>query len=469
MRTTPRSIRPLLDEGTVHFVGIGGAGMCALAEAVVRAGGRVTGCDLNPGSGVRALERLGVRVLKGHDPGHMDGVTAVIASAALPSNHPELEAARNLGLPVLKRAEALGGWVNAGTLAAVAGTHGKTTTTAMLTSILVAAGRNPTGFVGGEVPAWRSHLRAGSDDLFVVEADEYDRSFLYLRPSVTIVTNLEADHLDIYGDLEGVREGFRQYLEGVRASGSVWICADDPGASALLPHVGEKGESYGLSAGSRLRGIDPVLDGARSRLRVVEAGRERGTLELGVTGLHNLQNALGAAGAARSLGVEWEAIRAGLRDFGGVRRRFQLLGEIGGVRVIDDYAHHPTEVAAALSAARGAYPGARIVAVFQPHLFSRTRDFHREFGAAFAGADVLWVTGIYPAREAPIEGVDAELVVRSAREAGVDPVRHHPSLGDLPEAVAAELRDGDVCLTLGAGSIDQVGPAILARLGGDHA
>ncbi|TVP53553.1 MAG: UDP-N-acetylmuramate--L-alanine ligase [Gemmatimonadales bacterium] len=465
----PRSIRPLLGDGTIHFAGVGGAGMCALAEAVVRAGGRVTGCDLNPGAGVRALERLGVRIQRGHDPSHLEGVTAVIASAALPADHPELQAARERGLPVLKRAEALGGWVNAGTLAAVAGTHGKTTTTAMLTSVLVAAGRNPTGFVGGEVPAWRSHLRPGSDELFVVEADEYDRSFLHLRPSVTVVTNLEADHLDIYGDLDGVREGFRSYLDGVRAEGTIWVCADDPGASALLPYAGARGRSYGFSAGSQLRGIDPVIEGVRSRVRVIEEGRDRGELELRVAGRHNLLNALGAAGAARSLGVEWEAIRAGLLEFGGVRRRFQLLGELGGIRVIDDYAHHPTEVEAALAAARAAYPGTRLVAVFQPHLFSRTRDFHREFASAFRASDVLWVTGIYPAREAPIEGIAAALVADSARKAGVGDVRHHEALDDLPEAVAADLRAGDLCLTLGAGSIERVGPRIVALLGGDDA
>jgi UDP-N-acetylmuramate--alanine ligase len=465
-RPTPRSLRDHLEEGPIHFMGIAGAGMCALAEAVVRGGGRVTGCDLNPGHSARALERLGIRVMKGHDPGHIEGAAALVVSAAIPADHPERRAADTAGIPVLKRAEALGGWVNQGTLAAVAGTHGKTTTTAMLTAILAAGGLDPTGFVGGEVAAWRSNLRPGSDDLFVVEADEYDRSFHQLRPTVTVVTNLEADHLDIYGSLAGVVEAFRVYLAGVRSAGQVLVCADDPGAAGLLVDAGEAGRSYGLSAGAQLRGVDPRMTPTGGRVRIVEDGVTRGELRVPMTGLHNLRNALGAAAAARTLGVEWEAIRAGLDSFGGVRRRFQGLGEVEGIRVVDDYAHHPTEVAAALDAARSADPGARIVAIFQPHLYSRTRDFHQAFGEALATADVTWITDIYPAREAPIEGVDAELVYRSTREAGGSEVHLHPDLETLPAAVAATLRKGDLCLTLGAGSIEAIGPRILAELEG---
>jgi UDP-N-acetylmuramate--alanine ligase len=470
---SPRDLRPLLARGTVHFMGIGGAGMCALAEAVVRQGGRVTGCDRSPGAPVRNLERMGVRVRGGHDPSHVEGVAVLVVSAAVPDSHPEVRAAREAGIPVLKRAEALGGWVNRGTVVAVAGTHGKTTATAMATSVLEAAGMDPTGFIGGETAQWRSHLRAGRDDLFVVEADEYDRSFHHLRPSVALVTNLEADHLDIYGDLEGVRRGFRRFLEGVRKDGAVVACGDDPGASALLPWVGERGWSYGLSAGSRLRGIGVRLRESGSAFHVQEEGLSRGRLELRMAGLHNVRNALGVAAACRRLGVAWEAIRQGLAAYEGVRRRFQELGRVRGIRVVDDYAHHPTEVEAALRAARAAAPRSRLVAVFQPHLYTRTRDFAGEFGRALALADVVWVTEVYPAREEPIPGVDGTLVARATEGmkgmdgARVTQVRFHEELETLPEALAAFLRKGDLCLTMGAGSIESVGPTLVEALEGE--
>jgi len=466
-------LRTLAGTGPIHFMGAGGAGMCALAEAVARTGATVTACDREPGTAIRGLESLGVHVHRGHDPSHVEGVAGVVVTAAVSEGHPELRRARELGIPVIKRAEALGSWVAAGTVAAVAGTHGKTTTTALLTAILEAAGRDPTGFVGGEVATWQSHLRPGRDDLFVVEADEYDRSFHHLRPDVTVVTNLEADHLDIYGDLTGVRAAFRTYLDGVRPGGFVWACADDPGASALLAGLSPQveGHSYGFSAGAELRGERPVFGATGASVRVRERGEDQGRLRLRIPGLHNLRNALGAAGAARSMSVAWRDIRRGLEGFVGVRRRFQELGEVGGIRVVDDYAHHPTEVLAALSAARASAPDARLVAIFQPHLYSRTRDFHLEFGKALASADVVWVTAIYPAREEPLPGVDAGLVERSARAAGAPEVHLHPSLETLSDAVAPTLRPGDLCLTLGAGSIEGTGPAIVERLrrGGSHA
>jgi UDP-N-acetylmuramate--alanine ligase len=467
---TAPSLRDLAAEGTVHFMGAGGAGMCALAEAMARAGHAVTACDRSPGSGVTALEALGVQVRVGHDPSHVEGARVVVVTAAVPPTHPELGRARELGVPVLKRAQALGEWVAGGRLGAVAGTHGKTTTTALLTEMLAAADLDPTGFVGGQVPSWQSHLRPGSDDLFVVEADEYDRSFHHLHPDVTVVTNVEADHLDIYGDLEGVREAFRHYLAGVRPGGQVWACADDPGASALLAGLpaGVTGHAYGLAAGAELRGEQLETGPRGSVVRVREHGEDRGRLHVALPGRHNVLNALGAAAAARALGAGWDAIRAGARAFGGVRRRFQELGTARGIRVVDDYAHHPTEVAAALEAARAAAPGARIVAVFQPHLFSRTRDFHRAFGQALAAADMVWLTDIYPAREAPLPGIDAGLVARSAREAGAAEVHLHGPLETLASAVAPSLRPGDLCLTLGAGSIENVGPELVRLLGQDE-
>jgi UDP-N-acetylmuramate--alanine ligase len=418
---------------------------------------------------------MGVRVWLGHAPEHVSGAAALVASAAVPPAHPELAAARAAGIPVWKRAEALGDWVSSGDVVAVAGTHGKTTTTAMTTAILTEGGLDPTGFVGGRVQAWGGHLRPGSDGLFVVEADEFDRSFHHLKPTVALVTNVEADHLDIYRDLEGVRRGFLQFLSGVREGGTVLVCADDAGASALAPYITRATRSYGFAAGSQLRGTDYRPEGSGSRFRVFEDGVARGWLSVAVPGRHNATNALGAAAAARVLGVEWDSVRAALAAFTGVGRRFQRLGNVRGITVVDDYAHHPSEIAASVAAAREVHPSGRLVVVFQPHLFSRTRDFAREFGEALALADVVWVTDVYPARELPIPGVDGGLVARETSAAferkapaALRPqggeVHDHRELRTLAEAVAASLRPGDLCLTLGAGSIEATGPEILRRL-----
>jgi UDP-N-acetylmuramate--alanine ligase len=451
----------------VHFMGIGGAGMVALAELVVREGGRVSGCDVKSTENSRRLARLGARVSEGHDPSHVSDASALVITSAVPADHPEVGRARQRGIPVLKRAEALGAVVNRGRVLAVGGTHGKTTTTAMATRILEAAGMNPTGFVGGTVPDWEGNLRHGGGDLFVVEADEYDRSFLTLQPDVAVVTNVEADHLDIYGDLEGVREGFRAFVGRLRPDGRLVACADDPGASSLLA-LTPKGYSYGLSAGSQLRAVEVDAAPERQRFRVEEEGVDRGPLELRVPGRHNLLNALGAAAAARFFRVPWDAVRAGLDSYRGVGRRFQRLGEARGIAVVDDYAHHPTEIEATLTAMREAYPGRRIVALFQPHLFTRTRDFSAEFGRALARADVLWVTDVFPAREKPIPGVTGELVSGAARAAGAKQVHDHPAVDDVHEAIAPTLRAGDVLVTMGAGSVEAVGPRVLAWLVGAH-
>ncbi len=463
-------IRERLASGTVHFMGISGAGMSALAEAMVRQGGRVTGCDWAPGPAAEPLVRLGVRVHPSHDPAHLEGVGTLIVTPAVPGDHPEVAEAGRLEIPVIKRARALGAWVSGGSVVAVAGTHGKTTTTTMVTQILARSGMDPTGFVGGWVPAWNGHLRAGRDDLFVVEADEYDRSFHHLRPTLAVVTNVEADHLDVYGDVRGVREGFRTFLEGVRADGTVVACADDPGASALLAGTGLDARTFGFSAGSQVWGIELESTPSGSRFRVLEDGLDLGRVELRVPGLHNARNALGAATAARVLGVEWSRVRAALGDFQGVARRFQTLGERADVVVVDDYAHHPTELVAALQTARDSHPDRRLVAVFQPHLYTRTRDFGHEFGRVLATADAVWIAEVYPSREEPIPGVDGAYIKRQVDAAVMGgmgkagEVRVHRDLATLPEALAAALRPGDLCLTLGAGTIERVGPALLQRL-----
>lgn len=461
--TTP-DLRTLADTAPVHFMGIDGAGMCALAELLIRSGGKVTGCDLKNSDRVRRLQALGAGFHQGHDPRHVDAASALVITSAVPQNHPEVERARELGIPVLKRAAALGSVVNRGRVVAIAGTHGKTTTTAMATEVLAAGGMDPTGLVGGTVSEWAGNLRYGGRDLFVVEADEYDRSFHTLEPDVAVVTNVEADHLDVFGDLAGVEEAFRVFLENVRPGGRVAVCADDTGASRLLAGLSVEGYTYGLSSGSQLRAIDVSTTSAGTRCRVVENGDDAGWLSVGVPGLHNLRNALGAAAAARHLGVGWDAIARGLAAFRGVGRRFERLGEGAGVQVIDDYAHHPTEIRATLQALRAAYAERRVVAVFQPHLFSRTRDFHREFGASLTGADVVWVTDVFPAREQPIPGVTGEMIATAARAAGGPEVRYHADLSTLPAALLPTLASGDVVVTLGAGSIEMLGVQLLDLL-----
>jgi UDP-N-acetylmuramate--alanine ligase len=456
-------------EKPIHFMGIGGAGMAPLAELIRRSGGRLTGCDSHPNAAARSLADAGVSVAAGHDPAHVEESSALIVTAAVPRDHPEVAAARAAGLPVLKRAEALGAIVNRGYVVGIAGTHGKTTTTALTTSVLEAAGMDPTGFVGGRVQQWGGNLRMGTGPLFVVEADEFDRSFLSLQPAIAVVTTLEADHLDIFGSLQGVEEAFLEFIGGVPDDGLVVACADEPGVGRLLPRIGARRRavtSYGTSAGSMLRAEKLRPDAGGTTFVVREHGYLLGAATLRIPGIHNVRNALAAVAVARHLGAGWPEITRGLAAYAGVERRFERVGEEGDVLVVDDYAHHPTEISATLEAARSSFPDRRIVAVFQPHLYSRTRDFAEDFGAALAAADVTFVAEIYPAREQPIPGVTAQLVVDSARTAGGD-VHYLPVRDDVPAAVVASLRPGDVCLTLGAGDLNDAAREILHLLGGD--
>ena len=457
-----RDLRRLSNEGRVHFMGVGGAGMCALAELFAKLGGSVSGCDLRPGSSTDKLRALDVQIHEGHEASHVEGASALVVSSAVPMDHPEIQEALDRGIPVFKRAEALGQWVNQGRVLAVAGTHGKTSTTAMATEILAAAGMDPTAFVGGRVSAWGGNLRSGGD-LYVVEADEYDRSFLQLKPAVAVVTNVEADHLDIYGALKGVMKAFREFLEGLLPDGSAVICADDHGASRLVTGFESRVRTYGRSAGAHIRAVDVEARENGMDFRVIDEGVDRGTFRLQVPGVHNLLNALGAAAAARCFGVDWSTVHDGLSAYGGVERRFETVGLGRGILIVDDYAHHPSEIHATLAAARGAHPGRRIVAVFQPHLFTRTRDFADEFGEALSAADSIWVTDVFPARENPIEGVTGEMVALAAELAGAQ-VRYHADVNTLADTLAEELASDDLLLTMGAGSIDRVAYDVLARL-----
>jgi UDP-N-acetylmuramate--alanine ligase len=476
MRTVELStvdLRTLGERGPIHFVGISGAGMSALAELLLAAGVKVSGCDTNPGTIGERLRARGAEIITGQDARHIvPELAAVITSSAIKFDHPELVAARAARIPVFKRAQALGALVNSGTVVAIAGTHGKTTTTAMTTSILSHANLRPTAFVGGRVPGWDSGLLAGDDQLFVVEADEYDRSFLTLRPHVAVVTTLEADHLDIYGSMEGLEEAFREFINMVPPEdGLIVLCHDDDGARRLEPHIpqGVQRVYYGLDAGAHLRALQIEMRGRGSRFQVRDRKEDLGEVVLGVAGYHNIRNALAATAAAMHVGATFDHVRAGLAAFTGVDRRFQEIGRSRNIIVIDDYAHHPTEVRATLAAARAAYEGMRLIAVFQPHLFSRTRDLHNEFGSALAGADVVWVTDVYPAREAPLPGVTGELVAQAADRAKARRVEYEPTHTQLPERLAPELRSGDVVVFMGAGNIDAAARDLLERLKAESA
>ena len=446
----------------IHFQGIAGAGMSALAELCHRRGATVTGCDQNP-DGAADLVALGIAVQKGHDPAHLDGHRALVVSSAIPKDHPEVLRARAMGLEVVRRAEALAEATAGGMLIGVAGTHGKSTTTVMTTEALAAAGKNPTGVVGARVTAWGGNLSKGGHDVFVVEADEYDRSFLALTPTVAVVTNVEADHLDIYRDLQDIHETFSEYVGRARY---VVLCADDAGANRLPSPATAEVIRYGItSPDARLVARDIRHHDGRTTFSVVYDGKPSGEVTLGVPGLHNVRNALAAlACGIGPWGLKVEDMSRGLARFVGAERRFQRIGRAAGVSVVDDYAHHPTELEATLAAAREAYPGRRIVVAFQPHLFSRTRDFATEFGQALAKADVIALCDIYPAREQPMPGVTSQLIADAATAAGNAPA-WTGARAQAAEWLASAVRDGDVVFTVGAGDITKTGPELLARLG----
>jgi UDP-N-acetylmuramate--alanine ligase len=464
-------LRALSHTGIVHFMGISGAGMSALAELLVRGGGKVSGCDLRSGAIADSLRARGVAISHGHDEGHVADAAALVMTSAIPATHPEVTAARERGIPVLKRAQALGSLVNRGKVLAIAGTHGKTTTTAATTAILDAANMEPTGLVGGHMPAWGGGLRAGRDEIFVVEADEYDRSFLTLRPSAAVITSVEADHLDIYGDLSGVERAFVDFAGLVRSDGVIAVCADDDGASRVAEQAGAPARvvMYGTGERAAVRAVNVRHNGLAMTFDVEEDGNRLGTLTLGAPGMHNVRNALGALVVARHAGATFDAARTALRSFTGVARRFQELGSAGGITIIDDYAHHPTEIEATLATARGSYPGRRIIAAFQPHLYSRTRDLAADFGRVLATADAVWVSDVFAAREAPIEGVTGELVSQAAASAGTAQVRYTPTLDDMARGLRDALRRGDVLVAMGAGDIDTMAHDLFATIAKGHA
>ena len=436
----------------IHFVGIGGIGMSGLAEILAERGITVSGCDLKPSAASDLLITRRIPVLTGHDAAHLKGVDLVVVTSAVRGANPEVDAAHSRGIRVMKRKEMLGALVNDKRGVGVSGTHGKTTTSAMIAVILLEAGLDPTIIIGGMLRNIGSNARNGKGDIAVIEADEYDRSFHALHPEVAVVTNIEADHLEYYGTFDAIEESFRVFVEGIKPGGSVVGCSDDPAVARLLAGIDKKIIRYGLSDSADVRAIDITFDERGSRFEVPGIGFFR----LFVPGEHNVRNALAAIAVARELGLSAAVTATGLAKFLGVDRRFQILGEFGGALIVDDYAHHPTEIRATLSAARAGYPRRRIVALFQPHLYSRTRDFAREFGEALSVADVALVSRIYAAREQPIEGISSELIA--------DAVEQVEFIDGSNDVIIVEMRQrlkpNDLFITLGAGDVHEISEAL---------
>jgi UDP-N-acetylmuramate--alanine ligase len=446
------------DSRPVHFMGIGGAGMSALALVARRRGVAVSGCDPDI-SGTGDVVQLGATVRQGHDPSHVDGARAVVVTAAVPPDHPELARARALGIPVIPRKQALADLVHAGRLVAIAGTHGKSTTTVMTTEALTAVGLSPTGLAGGRVDAWGGNAKLGGDRLFVVEADEYDQAFLTLHPSVAVVNNVEADHLECYGGVPQLEQAFVTFADRAER---VLIGSDDAGAIRVAEKLGSKVWRFGLAnADLTLSNIKQGPDGSEATLALPDGHRV--TLRLKVPGVHNLRNATAALGVVLALDAPLEPALEALARYGGLGRRFERLGEAGGITFVDDYAHHPTELVATLLATRQAFPGRRIIAVFQPHLFSRTAEHGTAMGEALRLADVAIVTEIYPAREQPLPGISGRSVAEAARGGGGE-VIFEPVKAEVRARILECARPGDVVITLGAGDITRVGRELVQWL-----
>ncbi|OFI38331.1 UDP-N-acetylmuramate--L-alanine ligase [Arthrobacter sp. SW1] len=452
-------IADLSSLGRVHFIGIGGVGMSAVARIMVARGVTVSGSDAKDLPVMRELAAAGARIAVGYAAENLGDAQTVVAGSAIRQDNPELLAARAAGLPVLHRSEGLAATMGSDRVVAVAGTHGKSTTTSMVTVLLQQAGLDPSFAIGANVPALGVNAASGSSDIFVAEADESDASFLNYRPLISIVTNVEADHLDHYGTPEAVYASFDSFAALLPADGLLLACADDDGARALADRVRAAGTTRVMTYGTADDADVRLYDEGTSGSWVSLAG-EKQRLELQVPGRHNALNATAAFAAAVELGVEPGAAATALAHFSGAARRFEFKGEGRGVRVYDDYAHHPTEVRAALSAARTVAAGRKVHVLFQPHLFSRTREFAREFAEALNLADTALVLDIYPAREDPIPGVTSELItgqLESGRLVAAD---------DAVEHITAAASEGDIILTVGAGDVTAYGPLIVERLGG---
>lgn len=454
----------------VHFVGIGGAGMSGIAEVLLNLGFEVSGSDLNDNAVTRRLQRLGAKVLQGHAAENIAAADAVVVSSAVKDDNPEVIAARAHKIPVVPRALMLAELMRLKQGIAVAGTHGKTTTTSLVASVLAQAGMDPTFVIGGRLEAAGSHAKLGSGEFIVVEADESDASFLFLAPVLAVVTNIDADHMETYGHYFGrLRQAFLDFVQRLPFYGTAVLCVDDPNVREIMPAVTKPVTTYGLSDSAQIRAVDLKADAGRMHFRVVRSDA-RGTpladlqVTLNLAGEHNVLNSLAAIAVGMEVGAPDAAIVKALADFAGVGRRFQRYGDValepgataGRYTLIDDYGHHPAEMAATLAAVRGAFPGRRVVLAFQPHRYSRTRDCFEDFIKVLSTVDVLLLTEVYAAGETPIIAADGRALVRAVRVLGkVEPI-FVELIADFPDAIRNAVKEGDVVVTMGAGSIGGV-------------
>ncbi|MDZ4340283.1 MAG: UDP-N-acetylmuramate--L-alanine ligase [candidate division NC10 bacterium] len=447
----------------IHFVGIGGAGMSGIAEVLHNMEYVVTGSDLKASEVTRHLEQLGIRVSIGHRPEHVQGADVVVRSSAVALDNPEVAAARQHLIPVIPRAEMLAELMRLKYGVAVAGTHGKTTTTSMLATVLAHGGLDPTIVIGGRLRGLGSNARLGKGEFLVAEADESDGSFLKLSPTLAVVTTIDAEHLDYYRDLAHIQEAFLQFINKVPFYGSAILCLDQENIQDLLPRVEKRFITYGLRTQADITAREIMLQGMGSEFVVVARQEVLGKFRLRVPGMHNVSNALAAVGVGLDLAIEPEAIREALEEFAGVERRFQVKGEARGIVVVDDYGHHPAEIRATLDAAKEGF-GRRVVVVFQPHRYTRTKYLLRDFSTAFYQADVVIVTEVYAAGEPVIPGVSGRQIAEGALEHGHRNVTFVKDKEAVPDLLLPVLRPGDLVITMGAGDIWQIGEEIMRRL-----
>ncbi|HVN01376.1 MAG TPA: UDP-N-acetylmuramate--L-alanine ligase [Caulobacteraceae bacterium] len=462
--------RPVpFDLGPVHFVGIGGIGMSAIAEIMLRIGYQVQGSDARAGANTERLERLGAKVFIGHDAAHIAGASALVFTSAVGPDNPELAAARAQRIPLVRRAEMLAELMRQQHSVAVGGTHGKTTTTSMVAAILDAAGFDPTVVNGGIINAYGANAKVGEGDWIVVEADESDGTFLRLRPTVAVVTNIDPEHLDYYETFDAVKRAFQGFVESVPFYGFAAVCIDDPDVQEMAAKVENRRLiTYGTNPQAEVRAMNIGVGAEGSTFDVLISGPGEATTVLGeitlpMAGQHNVLNALAAIAIGRELGATEKAIRKGLAGFGGVRRRFTFTGEARGVRVVDDYGHHPVEIANVLKAARAVTNG-RVIAVVQPHRYSRLKDLFQEFCRCFNDADEVIVADVYPAGEAPIEGASRDALVEGLKRHGHRHVLPLEGPAALPALIAAEAKSGDLVICLGAGDITAWAQALPGQL-----
>ncbi len=447
----------------IHFVGIGGTGMCGIAEVLVNQGYQVSGSDLSEGDTTRRLERLGCRVAIGHAAENLKDAQVVVVSTAVQSTNPEVAAARLAGIPVIPRAEMLGELMRMKFGIAVAGAHGKTMTTWLVSLVVDKGGFDPTMVVGGRLRAFDSNARLGQGGYLVAEADESDGSFLHLAPTIAVITNLDREHMDHYGTIEKVRETFLHFANSVPFHGAVVLCIDDPLARGLVPDLHRRVITYGFSEDAEFRAIGRRMEGTKNTFTVLERGKPLGRVALAVPGLHNVKNALAAVAVGVELGIPFDLIREGLAEFSGIARRMEIRSDADDLLVMDDYAHHPTEIEATLQAAGEGYPGRRRVVIFQPHRYSRTKDLGTAFGPALANAERVVVVPIYAAGEKPIPGIDSGLIADSAKKAGHAVVSRAESWEEAVDSLLPEVRAGDLVMTLGAGDVWKAGDLLAAR------